>query len=536
MSDWIRLQKNLYASVKKEVEFHLQPPKSSFKNYEQSFRADQKRWDETSEKELMRALRDADFVLIGDFHTLRQSQRLLLRLLKNKQLQKPDVLGLEALSVSHTRSLEKWLHRPTAANEERLRSDLQPEKRLGSAWSTYREIFLECQRLEIETLALSPASWSGKSLQERDRFAAKRLASCLKRRTWILFGELHCATAHLPTLIHRQFPKAKIVVLQQNLDEVTLKYLPKLQRKPTLVLESSSSRNQSIKLFCLLHTPLWIKWQSFLERQVHGQTEPMLVEDAVEALDPYDQIRWSLTTLLKFLHDPRYPLDRSKDRLLDFHVVGPQPQQLASSIRRLSGLDRRQVERDLEISRTAVVADRRIILLAELTFNACSHAAATYLYRILSKTKPPTSSRIPEQFYSLCLAEAISFFLSKILNHSRRAPSWKAWQNASFGASAKRGQEARAVLKARDFIAHPPLGSGDRWIKGLHPHTLKVSIALSHILADTLFEAFLSGEFSRSRLTRILMTPISSERYAFETLVEFASVGRAFESPRIHLF
>jgi len=531
MSDWTSLQRSLYRSVRREVQLYLKRPSQAFRSYESEFLQDQKNWKEALPSEFKRALREASLVFIGDFHTLRQSQRLVLRLLKQKIVPKPSTIGFEVLSVSHQSLLQKWLQSPTLNNEAALKGALQLEKRFGSSWGTYRELFLECRKQKIEILALSPSSLHKKSLKGRDAFAARRLLPHISERTWVLFGEHHVARPHLPRLMKLAMGERRIMVVQQNDDQASLRHLDALKKKSTLILESRAraSKSEGIRLFCVLHTPIWIKWQSFLERQVHGNIEPILVEDAVEALDPRDQILWSLKMLLKFLQDPRYPLARDQDKLLDFHVAGPDSQEIYRQLSRLKKLQRRHVERELELSRTAILTEKRTILLAELTVNSCSHAAASYLFRFLTRSKPENG------FYLTALAEAVAFFLSKILNHSRRAPPWKTWQNLALNNS-DRLKEARSILQSRHFSMFPPDSRNKKWLKRLAPHAGKAATSMGRILADSLFEAFLSGEFSRSRLIRVLTTPLRTEREAFEILVEFQSVGRAFELPRSHLF
>jgi hypothetical protein len=82
-------------------------------------------------------------------------------------------------------------------------------------------------------------------------------------KIFVLFGDLHLASAHLPRSVERRLAakgmKARIAVVHQNIEAVYWKLAKKGQ-----VGEQSIVRLASGK-FCILSVPPWVKLQSYLE-------------------------------------------------------------------------------------------------------------------------------------------------------------------------------------------------------------------------------------------------------------------------------
>ncbi len=518
MKNWFQLQKNLYLSIKKEALSYLGRKPAAFKTYEKEFLKDQSKLKDSSTARLVSAINRSDILFIGDFHTLRQSQRFLLRLLRDKSLKRPTHIGFEILENKHLKDLHAWLKKPSIEAEQRLKASLNLEQRFGTHFETYREIFQKLDEWGIEIFPLaSPKS----SLIDRDKDAAKKLAS-IDGRVWVLFGEYHCARTHLPQRLIQNRKDLKILVLQQNDDRCAERRFKEIHETRNLVLEAppiSIVKHQShpIFLFCVLHTPLWIKYQSYLENHLQNYDD---IDDHAESSDPHDQIRWSIKTLISFLKDPRYPEKTDLNQVLDFSVYGARQSHFFKSLSRLPSQEKALILEQIRQSGIAILQTQRLIYLSEFTINSCSQAAGLYLYLSWSKTKIQRN-----EFYKRTLVEALAFFCSKLLNHSRLAPSWSQWMFIT-QKSKQKTKEAHAILRSRTFIKNT-LTSSD-WKKKLGSNLGQASLVLGRNLADSLFEAFLAQEFSLTRLIRILKTKIITEEEAFEILVEFKSASNAF--------
>jgi len=501
MKDWVRLQKNLYRQSRIEADRLIGRKPIALAKYERRFQNDNQNFSASTSQAFVSELNRADFFFLGDFHTLRQSQRMLLRLLRDPKVLPPKILGLEVLTESEAKKIDQTLkHLPSF------------ERDWGSSTETYRELFELAKKRGIQILGLkSPRA----SLEARDVDAARLLAA-QQKRTWILFGEYHCARPHLPGRLQSLRPESNILILQQNDDRESLKRLSHFSRKKTIFLESSTNQMGRPQLFCVLHTPVWMKWQSFVERHLNAHDDPSMDTDVT---DGHEQIEWCLRTLYEFLKDPRYPLNLGLKDLLDFQTFSSQDETFEKVLSHLPRPEKLNTLKQLQSGGVGVASDSRKIFLNEMTLNACAHAASSYLYRRCSDIRNQDSD-----FFRATLVETLSYFLSKILNHSRRSQTWQDWRDLAD--SPYRRKEALAVLRTRDFPT--AYAQRSRWLKSMKVSEWKLSLPLARTLADALFEAFLAQEFSKNRILRLMTTPLHSEREAFEILVEIKSVGEAF--------
>jgi uncharacterized iron-regulated protein len=516
MKEWQELQRKLYRQIRKDIKELIQKRPASLENYEKIYKEDFKALNKIPQSQLVKSINRSDFLFIGDFHTLRQSQKLVLRLLRDRQIKKPKAIAFEILKKSHLKVLQAWLRSPTAKAEQKLRHALLLEPVWRAHWENFRDIFQYCHSKNIKIL---PLGSNNISLKARDQFAAKELAKSIAP-TWVLFGEFHCARAHIPKLLQKAQPLKKLTVLQQNTDHLSLRLLNELSPNKSMVLKAKplkiSKGSEPIELFSLLHTPLWLKWQSYLERQLKRSGS---FGESEELVDLQDQINWSLKTLFSFLKDPRYPKKRSLEDILDVSVFGPEDKLFYSSLSKLDPKLKKQALDQLRSSGIATLADSRRIYLSEFTVNSCAQAAGAYLYRVWTRSSPAKSD-----FYQYTLSEALGFFLSKILNHSRRATHLNEWQRRT--KSHPRSKEAKAVVKAYSFSES---FKAKKIFPSPHsPLRIDTAVHLGRMIADLAFEAFLAGEFSQQRLIRLVSHAPKTELEAFEILVELKSVGQSF--------
>lgn len=501
MKDWKALQFDLYRSLKVEAQSRLAKVSLSFQRYESHYKKDLRHLQSSSSSELVRSINASDCLIVGDFHTLRQSQRFLIRLLRDRRIRKPEFLGLEILSKSALPLIDRWLNNPSIKNQRLLQESLLLEKAWGSHWESYKDLFILCHQEKIKLLPLfSPL----KKLHQRDLSFARNIAST-EGKVWALLGEFHCARPHVPQLILKSKLKKKVTVIQQNNDEAMEKlFNTALNKDPVLVLKS---KPHAIDLFCVLHTPLWIKYQSLLEHSL--QTDE---KDSGEITDPTDQIKWSLQTLTNFLKDPRYPERKNTSSLFQFHVFKAEDPLFYRTLLKLSKDDKKSVIEQLRGSGIALYQPKRILFLSEVTINSCSQAAALYLYHMWSGAHFDRNV-----FYKMALSECLVFFLSKLLNHSRRAPSLSTFSTSKAD-----------LEKHLNHVSIYPPHQSQYWLKKLKSDRHLIAMTFGRIWADRLFEAFLTGEFSKPRLIRILKTTPTSENHAFMIISEIASVGLSF--------
>jgi len=357
MKEWFRLQQQIFERVRQDVEERLSARSPSLLKYEREYLRDQENFRPVPLKKLELSVNQANFILIGDFHALRQSQRFLLRLLKDPKLVKPQAIAFEVIQPNQERMILQWLTQKTKKSEENLRRTLRLQEKWGSSFETYQEIFSAAFSQGIQIVGIGS---SNPRLEARDRFASEKLRT-LNLRTWVLIGAYHCARSHLPNLLKKQSSQMRITVLQQDDDRLGIKLLKSSTRKHRIF--QAPTRN-GIDLFCVQHSPVWVKWQSVL-----SQLDPQ--ETSAPTLD---QMNWYLETLYHFFEDPRYPKPITLKELKDVQVINLEEEDLEPHLKRLTVSERRSLLLQLECSGVAILESKQKVFIIEDGINSCAHA------------------------------------------------------------------------------------------------------------------------------------------------------------------
>jgi hypothetical protein len=174
-------------------------------------------------QQLQNALQAADVVLIGDYHALPGAQRYAASLLEQRALagDRPVVLGVETIFARDQHILEEWWRREIDENElrQRIRFDLD----WGYDWTPFHELLVTARdhAEAIYGLDCMPRE-NLRKIGARDRHAAAKVSEIRERHPnaviFALFGESHLAPGHLPRVLHKELPSAKILTVLQNVD------------------------------------------------------------------------------------------------------------------------------------------------------------------------------------------------------------------------------------------------------------------------------------------------------------------------------
>ncbi len=192
---------------------YLREFNQAFRNYDSILDSEQ----------VQNALRAGDVVLIGDYHALAAAQRYAASLLEQRALagDRPVVLGVETIFARDQHILDVWWRREIDETElrHRIRFDLD----WGYDWAPFHEL-LAAARDHAEALYgldCMPRE-DLRKIGARDRHAAIKIAEISERHPnaviFVLFGESHLAPGHLPRVLEKQMPGAKILTVLQNID------------------------------------------------------------------------------------------------------------------------------------------------------------------------------------------------------------------------------------------------------------------------------------------------------------------------------
>jgi hypothetical protein len=174
-------------------------------------------------QQIQQALHAADVVLIGDYHALPVAQRCAASLIEQRALagDRPVVLGVETIFARDQHILEEWWRREIDESElrQRIRFDLD----WGYDWTPFHELLVAARDHgeAIYGLDCMPRE-NLRKIGARDRHAAAKLAEIRERHPnaviFVLFGESHLAPGHLPRVLSKELPGARILTVLQNVD------------------------------------------------------------------------------------------------------------------------------------------------------------------------------------------------------------------------------------------------------------------------------------------------------------------------------
>ncbi len=302
------LQRSIYASLQKEAASLLGRTPIGIRNYERTYRRELERLERTvkpiSMAKLVARARDADVLLIGDYHTYGQSQRAVLRLLRElatKIAPREMVLGMECISSQHQSQLDQWL-RGQISEDQFLRA-VQYDEAWGFPWENYRGLFHFARDHGMEILALNrprellppiaaiPAAKRAGDLGARDEWAAGIIVDELlrprARKVIAVYGEYHLSPSHLPSATREVARRnglaaPELLVLHQNRDELFWKLAAKgLEQSASLIALEGNH-------LCVFSGTPWTKLQS-LVNWIRGDLTRFVDEDEGDAEEEFLQ-------------------------------------------------------------------------------------------------------------------------------------------------------------------------------------------------------------------------------------------------------
>src|SRR5215469_16369747 len=187
----------------------------SFRTYESVLPAD----------EVQVSLRSADIVLIGDYHALAASQRSAASLLEQRALigDRPVILGVETIFARDQHILDEWWRREI--DEDELRQRIRFGLDWGYDWEPFHELLVSARDNAEALYGLDCMPREDlRKIGARDRHAALKIAEIRQRHPnaaiFVLFGESHMAPGHLPRVVRKAVPEAKVITVLQNVDSL----------------------------------------------------------------------------------------------------------------------------------------------------------------------------------------------------------------------------------------------------------------------------------------------------------------------------
>lgn len=406
--EWLRTRKNLLQQVKSQVEIRLgrlpEPLRQYAKSLERDFRT---AWQETESTDLSRALARAKVALSADFHAYAQSQRAHIRLLRDHVDGREIILALECLPASLRGEDAAREFLQGRLSESRFLSTVDWEKTWGFPWENYRPLFELARDRGFDVRGLR---YSGNGdLRKRDAWTAKKILQLKKENpealVFVVIGEWHLATAHLPHRLRLGLKApSDVMVIHQDVERLYFRLAQQSRENGVEILKASKNR------YCLMVSPPWMKWQSYLMFLERAYDRDLQEDIAIDYTDHVVSLVQLLETDLKIQtrksHVQVY-CPNSKSSLARLRLTLP-PRQKAALIYHL------------ENDQSFFLPSRDWLYLSRPTINHASTLAGQYMHAHLCRRRKNLWD-LPRDFLPLIWVEAVGFFFSKWINPKRKA-------------------------------------------------------------------------------------------------------------------
>ncbi|MDO8519657.1 MAG: ChaN family lipoprotein [Deltaproteobacteria bacterium] len=517
-AELLQLHRRLYLKNRQVIADSVIPEDRSFAAYEARYKRAVSSYQKiVTVDDVEKKIAVSDIVYVGDYHTLNQSQRSFLRVLRSFVKKSADfVIGFEIIRTRHQPILDRYM-RGRLSDDTFLKKIGFREHWFFDLWENFRPLFDFARYHKIPIYGIEGDGEGGR-LARRDRETAGIIHEIRRKnprkKIFVFVGDLHLAPSHLPREVSNIFRKGrsqssrslgrqrrcsektslKTVTLFQNSDAIYWKLAAKGKEDSLLV---QIAENQ----FCRMHTPPIIGQQSYLNWLEHE-------EGVFDYADAKQTFIGYLERIADFL-GIRLPSDAEEVEVFtcgDLSFLKRLRETKAFSPREL-----KEIKRQILNSESYYIPKKKFVYLANVSVNHAAEEASHTLKHLCTGDEFPRPMQ--DAFYANALHEALGFFGSKIINPNRKClhPSDAAtlvrYLEESHGISARALQYQVAKL----FLEHRnPFQAGK--IKALSVDLfLGVTHALGYFLGERIFYGLLSGFVTKEGIRSLFYDPMEEE-------------------------
>ncbi|MBI2339396.1 MAG: ChaN family lipoprotein [Deltaproteobacteria bacterium] len=524
----LRLQKRIFLKNRQIIGASVIHSDRSFTAYEERYLKGVRNFKSAAGvEEVVEAMAKADIIYVGDYHTLNQSQRSFLRVLRSFiPRTRKFCIGLEVIGWRHQEFLMQYVQ-GRIGDRTFLKKIGFREHWFFDLWDHFRPIFDFARYHRIPLYGIEAYPQDGAGLQRRDAGCARLIHEIYRedptRKIFVFIGDLHLARAHLPAEVNRVFKREgirpKTVTLFQNSASIYWKLAEKGMEHQAQVVKISENE------FCRMHTPPIIAQQSYLNWLEHEEGVFDYADAKQTFMDYVDQIAG-------FLGLSAGP---EKENVEVFTCGDLSFLRKLGESGQFSPRELREIKRQILRSESYYIPRMKYVYLADVSINHASEEASHYLKNLCSGEE--FARPMQDAFYANALHEAVGFFGSRIINHRRkcRRPSEyvKLIRYLSRNRRALKGRELEfqtAIL----FLDHERKAK-----KGVafHPNTIKslstdlflsVTHAIGYSLGERMFHGLLGGQLTKGYARELFYDPMEEEgepvRRYFELLKKLKGV------------
>jgi hypothetical protein len=366
------------------------------------------RWRESNVDELFSEVDRSRVIFGADFHGFAQAQRTHLRVLRRLSAKKPVLLALEIFESRHQKTIESFMD--GTLSEDELLARVKWDSHWGFPWKQYKPLLELARRRGYKVVGINKCygERTGQTLRRRDQFAAEKIADLIRESpeslVYVIYGDLHLASSHLPKLVLQTIKhKPRHVILYQNSERLYFSLAQKGLEKRVHVMKKGNR-------FCVLSSPPWVKWQSYL----------LFLEGTLDRDLFSDEADIDLTAHIKNLIQIITGDLKIKIDVKDIAVYGPEDEGLEFALsKRLTKAELKTANLLKSSGRSFFIPDGGIFFLAHASVNHAATLAGEYIQARMSGRNRIVWS-MPDDFSAAVWIETLSFFLSKFINHRRK--------------------------------------------------------------------------------------------------------------------
>ncbi len=532
----------LHALAALQREIHATDPngrRKYIRDFAQAYRSYQK---VLSGEELRQELRASDLLLIGDYHALPRSQEFAAQTIEEAARSgRPVVLGIEFIFTRDQHILDEWL--AGEIESEELRQRIRYDEEWSYAWEPFLGVLEAAKRSGAAVYGLDcPPRDDLRKIAARDRHAAAKLAeirdSHPQAMIVVLFGESHLAPNHLPEQVRWRIPRARVLTVLQNVDELYWKAAGEQADRIEAALVSDH-------VVCVFNATPLEKYESYrqcLERWRQERRAALDLEPTMYNL---------VEALARFLHidsyashnatQPRYLVDQMPEV---YNVPAEEQLRRLLSRKRASDLEHREVNARLDAHGCSYLPRINTVVVREFQMVGGAEEAARFLHAACSGwTQQLTDTAAPDDehaqaeqiFYRRALEEALAGFGCRVLNPGR-PPARESELYAYYAQTPEAVDLSRysylEFMQMIDFLVlHKDWEANHRYYFQM-PELLRegigyrderfvfVTTRLGQILGSELYDAYVAGRLSkrwiRSLYFRRLAAPGSARKMYFD--------------------
>ena len=501
----LRLHRRIYRRNQERINQAVFGYTPAFQKYEHEYRKSTAKYLRRARlEELEKAISKADVVYVGDYHTLPQSQRSFLRLLRRLPPSRQVVIALEFVEGRHQKTIDSYIGGCCSDQDFLNKIEREPQWMTGS-WPSFKPIFDLARERGWHLIGLdtTKSERGGNSLHSRDAYAARRIVQARKHHpdslVMALAGELHVAPCHLPRAVEKELKKKeevhKPLIVYQNCRDIYWKLEERGQEHETNLVRLDTNR------FCITDTPPIVCQQSFLNW--------VEIDEDTSSLDAPEKNFKAYAKEIANSFD--LPLDGA---LNDVEVHSVVDLSFLLSLQRrgdFSAGDVRQIKRQVLNSESYYIPRAKMAYLGNLSSNHAAEEATHFLRHLCSGADEP--KLLVDAFYARCIEEAIGFMGSKIINHKRKCPRVPDLKRLARGRNSKDGQKEMARLALRHIRMEK--GQKVRNLSEVYECDIDIFNGVTHILGyrlgERLFYALVDNMLAKSEVRELFFDHLEEE-------------------------